>query len=253
MIICKGKLKQIESSRDETLDTLFQGRLKIIQARKGYRFSLDALLLAYFVKIQGREKIIDLGAGNGVIPLVLASLHPAARITGLELQEEMVKRARRSADFNRLGDRVQFIHGDVCSVKDFFSPQTFDAAVCNPPYRGVASGRVNPNPERRVARHEIKGGLMDFLRAGFYLLRREGRIALVYPAARMLDLLQAMRVAALEPKRLRLVHSFEGTVATLVLVEGVKEAKSELKVMPPLVIYTKERQYTPEMTVILGA
>lgn len=252
MIICKGKLKRSESSRDETLDALFQGKLKIIQTKRGYRFSIDAVLLAHFVKIDGSEKIIDLGTGNGVIPLILAFLYPAARITGLELQEEMVERALRSTDLNRLEQSVKIIQGDVRSVKNVFSPHGFDAAVCNPPYRETASGRINPDPERRIARHEIMGCLMDFLRAGYHLVRRGGRMSLVYPATRMVDLLQAMRVAGVEPKRLRLVHSFAGTVATLVLVEGVKGGRNELKVMPPLVVYTKERQYTAEMRAILG-
>lgn len=252
MIICKGKLKRSESSRDETLDALFQGKLKIIQTKRGYRFSIDAVLLAHFVKIDGSEKIIDLGTGNGVIPLILAFLYPAARITGLELQEEMVERALRSTDLNRLEQSVKIIQGDVRSVKNVFSPHGFDAAVCNPPYRETASGRINPDLERRIARHEIMGCLMDFLRAGYHLVRRGGRMSLVYPATRMVDLLQAMRVAGVEPKRLRLVHSFAGTVATLVLVEGVKGGRNELKVMPPLVVYTKERQYTAEMRAILG-
>lgn len=252
MIICKGKLKRSESSRDETLDALFQGKLKIIQTKRGYRFSIDAVLLAHFVKIDGSEKIIDLGTGNGVIPLILAFLYPAARITGLELQEEMVERALRSTDLNRLEQSVKIIQGDVRSVKNVFSPHGFDAAVCNPPYRETASGRINPDLERRIARHEIMGCLMDFLRAGYHLVRRGGRMSLVYPATRMVDLLQAMRVAGVEPKRLRLVHSFAGTVATLVLVEGIKGGRNELKVMPPLVVYTKERQYTAEMRAILG-
>lgn len=252
MIICKGKLKRPKSSRDETLDALFQGKLKIIQTKRGYRFSIDAVLLAHFVKIDGSEKIIDLGTGNGVIPLILAFLYPAARITGLELQEEMVERALRSTDLNRLEQSVKIIQGDVRSVKNVFSPHGFDAAVCNPPYRETASGRINPDLERRIARHEIMGCLMDFLRAGYHLVRRGGRMSLVYPATRMVDLLQAMRVAGVEPKRLRLVHSFAGTVATLVLVEGVKGGRNELKVMPPLVVYTKERQYTAEMRAILG-
>ncbi|MFQ5903611.1 MAG: tRNA1(Val) (adenine(37)-N6)-methyltransferase, partial [Candidatus Binatia bacterium] len=186
-------------SRDETLDTLFQGRLAIIQRKGGYRFSLDAVLLAHFVGIRWRERIVDLGTGNGVIPLILASLYPSVRVVGLEIQREMVGRALRSVGLNRLEDRVGIIRGDVCSIQQIFSPQSFNAAVCNPPYRGPMSGRINPDPERRVARHEIKSCLRDFLRAGSYLLRRRGRIALVYPATRMLDLLQTMRQEGMEP------------------------------------------------------
>ena len=245
-------MKRSGPSNDETLDTLFQGNVKIIQRKRGYRFSIDAVLLAHFANVHGAEEIMDLGTGNGIIPLILASFHPSVRVVGVELQEEMVKRARRSVNLNRLGDRVKIIQGDVCSVEEILCPQSFDAIVCNPPYRGSRSGRINPDPEKRVARHEIKGRLSDFIRAGSYLLRRGGRMALIYPATRTLDLLQTMRQEDLEPKRLRLVYSFEETGATLVLAEGVKGAGSELKIMPPLVVYTREKKYTPEMKAILG-
>ncbi len=244
-------MKRSGFSRDETLDALFQGKLKIIQRKRGYRFSIDAVLLAHFVEIGGGEKIVDLGAGSGVIPLILARLHPSVRVVGLELQEAMVQRAQRSVDLNRLGEKVKILQGDVCSIKEIFSPRSFAAVVCNPPYRGPASGRINPDPEKRIARHEVQGRLLDFIRAGSYLLQQGGRMALIYPASRMLDLLQTMRGGGIEPKRLRLVHSFEEDMATLVLAEGVKGSGSELKVMPPLVVYTKERKYTPEMEAIL--
>lgn len=239
-------------SRDETLDTLFQGKLKIVQRKRGYRFSIDAVLLAHFVKLRDGEEVVDLGTGNGVIPLVLACLYSTVRVVGLELQEEMVERALRNVDLNRLGERVRIVQGDICSVEKLFSPESFDAVVCNPPYRGAATGRMNPDPEKRIARHEIKSRLADFLRAGSYLLRGGGRMALVYPATRMVDLLQTMRQEEIEPKRLRLVQSFEKSTATLVLVEGVKGAGSELKVLSPLVVYTRDKKYTREVRAILG-
>lgn len=244
--------KSVEHPRDETLDTLFHGRLALLQRKTGYRFSLDAPLLAHFVTLRNAERVIDLGAGNGVIPLMLASLYSSARIVGLEIQQQMAERAMRNVELNRLRDRVQIVQGDVCTIQGFFQPLTFDVAVCNPPYRGTRSGRANPDPERRVARHEIKATLRDFLRAGSYLLRKGGRIALVYPATRAVDLLQAMREEGLEAKRLRMVHSFEGSEATLVLAEGVKDARSELKVLPPLFVYTEDRKYTPEVKRALG-
>jgi len=244
--------RQLVTSADESLDTLFQGRLAIIQRKRGYRFSLDAVLLAAFVQLHGREKVVDLGTGNGVIPLVLASLYPSVRIIGLEIQEEMVERAGRSVALNRLEERVEIVQGDVCFIEEIFSAQSFDYAVCNPPYRRPRSGRINPDPERRVARHELRASLSDFLRAGAYLLRRGGRMALVYPAPRMLDLFQSMRDEGMEPKRVKLVYSFDGAPATLVLVEGVKGGRSEMKILPPLVIYTQGRRYTAEMRAIIG-
>ncbi len=249
--IFKGMKAQPGPSKDETLDTLFQGKLAIIQKRRGYRFSLDAILLADFVGTHGGERIIDVGSGNGVVALVLAFLHPSVQLFGLEIQEKMVERASRSVALNGLESRVEILHGDVCSIQRIFASESFDIAVCNPPYRRLTSGRINPDPERRVARHEIKGSLSDFVRAGSYLLRRKGRMALVYPATRLLDLLQLMRQERMEPKRLRLVHSFEKGAATLALVEGILGGRSELKVMPPLIVYARENQYGPEIRAIL--
>lgn len=171
---------------------------------------------------------------------------------GLEIQEAMVKRARRSVEINRLQERVRILHGDVCSVAELLPPKSFDAVVCNPPYRGLETGRMNPDIEKRLARHEIKGSLTDFLRAGVHLLRPKGRMALVYPAARAVDLLHRMRIEGMEPKRLRWIHSFAGSEATLVLVEGTKGGRGELRVMRPLVIYTRKRHYTAELKAILG-
>ncbi len=159
--------------KDETVDTLFQGRLAIIQKRRGYRFSLDAVLLADFAKIRGKESVMDLGSGNGIVSLILAFLYPAADISSLEIQQEMVERARRSVKLNRLETKVKIIQGNICSIQRLFSPQIFDVVVCNPPYRRLATGRINPDPERRLARHEIMGSLTDFLRAGSYVLRRK--------------------------------------------------------------------------------
>ncbi len=237
--------------KNETLDTLFRGRLAVIQKRTGYRFSLDAVLLADFVTVRKEETVMDLGSGNGVVSLILAFLHPAANISSLEIQPEMVERARRSATLNRLEDRVKIFQGDVCSVQPIFSRRSFDVVVCNPPYRRLATGRMNPDPERQLARHEVKGRLSDFLRAGSYLLRRKGRMAVVYPAARLLDALQLMRQEDIEPKRLRLVHSFENAPATLGLVEGIVGARSGLEVMAPLVVYARVNEYGAEMSSIL--
>ncbi len=237
---------------DETLDALFDGKVSILQSRAGYRFSLDAVLLAHFALVQGQEKIVDLGTGNGVIPLILAALYPSVEVTGLELQKTMVERAVRNVRLNSFEPRIQIVTGDVCSVKEILPPRIFDLAVSNPPYRGEGSGRISPQGEKRVARHEIKGSITDFVRAGSYLLKTRGRISFIYSAARMADLLSALRREGMEPKRLRMVHSFPHAEASLVLVEGVKGGKSELKILPPLFVYKQGKEYTEEVTDMLA-
>lgn len=245
-------MKSTEPRRDETLDTLCGGRVSVLQGKGGYRCSLDAVLLAHFVNLRRGDRVVDLGSGNGVIALLLASLHPSVRVTGLEFQRSMVNRALRSVAINDLTDRVEIRLGDVRSVERQFTPREYDMVVSNPPYRKLDSGRVNPDPERYIARHEAKASLADFLRAGAHLLRSGGKMALVYPTTRANDLLVGMRNEDMEPKRVRFVHSFAGGPATLILVEGIKGARSDLKVMAPLVVYSKGKQYTGEVSAMLG-
>ncbi|OGQ78322.1 MAG: hypothetical protein A3F90_01715 [Deltaproteobacteria bacterium RIFCSPLOWO2_12_FULL_60_19] len=241
-----------KAGKDETVDILLDGRLRIIQGSRGYRLSLDALLLARFAAVSTGASVIDLGSGNGAVALALAVRAPSARLTGLEIQEKMVERARRSIALNSFGDRLSMVHGDVCAFERLFRPGSFDLAVSNPPYRRLNSGRMNPDDEKRTARHEVRGRLGDFVRAARYLLRHGGRLAVVYPAARLVDLLQTMREEELEPKRIRMVHSFAGSEAVLALAEGVKGGRRELEVEAPFVMYDDKKKHTREMEELLA-
>ena len=235
----------------DTLDTLIDGKLRLYQSRAGYRFSLDALLLAHFVTVKRCDRIVDLGAGNGPIALLLSHLHPSASLTGLEVQAEMAARAKRSVALNRLDDRVEIVSGDLREIGSIFTASAFHVVVSNPPFRPASSGRISPNREKQWARHEIKAGLADFLAAGAYLLRPKGRLALIYAAERAVELLVSLRRAGLEPKRLRWVHSFAADGALLILVEAVKGGRSGVEVEPPLVIYRQGKEYSAEVAKIV--
>ena len=236
----------------ESLDALFDGKLKLFQSRGGYRFSLDALLLAYFATLKRNDRVIDLGTGNGVIPLILAKLHPEVTIAGVEYQSAMMERAARNVKLNQLDERISLCRGDVRAAGSIGSAGSFDVVVCNPPYRPRASGRVSPNDEKQIARHEIHGELGDFLAAGAFLLRARGRMYLVYLAGRAVDLLSSMRQARLEPKRLRMVHSFKHSEASLILVEGVKHGRSEVEILPPLIVYREGKEYSDEVAAMIA-
>ena len=197
-------------SAPETIDRVFDGRVAVIQRRSGFRFALDSLLLTRFLELRGQERIVDLGTGNGVIALSLAVLNRDVEVVGVELQEAMVERAERGSALNGVEERVRVIRGDVRAVEEHLPPRSFDVAVCNPPYRPPRSGRVNPDRERLLARHEVEGGLADFVRAGACLLRHRGRMCLVYPSERAVELFAVMRRHRLEPRRVRFVHSFAG-------------------------------------------
>jgi tRNA1Val (adenine37-N6)-methyltransferase len=237
---------------DETCDVLFGGKLRLFQSRAGYRFSLDALLLAAFVTVKPRDKFADLGTGSGVIPLILARREKTISMLAVECQDALAERAQRNVTLNHLTNKIKIVRGDVRRIGALAPIESFDAAVCNPPYRKSSSGRLSPNDEKQIARHEIHGDLHDFLRAAVLLLRGKGRIALIYGAARMIDLLAAMRQQGLEPKRLRMVHSFAGIEASLVLVEGVKAGRSGVKILPPLIIFRQGKEYSEEVAKLIA-
>jgi len=237
---------------DETLDALFNGRLKMFQSRAGYRFSLDALLLSRFAVVRPNETVVDLGAGNGVVSLILASLHPQVAITAVEFQAALAARAERNVKLNRFEKQIQIRRADVRLVQSLGAPASVDVVVCNPPYRRRDSGRLSAIDEKQIARHEIHGGLNDFLKAGAFLLRPKGRMALVYLASRTVDLLASMRALKIEPKRLRMVHSFSDGEASLVLAEGVKGGRPGVKIEPPLIIYRRGKEYSDAAAALIN-
>jgi tRNA1Val (adenine37-N6)-methyltransferase len=234
----------------ETLDQLLPGNLQLWQAKAGHRYSIDAVLLARFVRLEQCRQIADLGTGNGVLPLLLSHLSAAEKICGFELQEEMAARARRNVALNGLSARVSIHQADICLIKEIHAGGMMDLVVSNPPYRAVASGRVAPNDERAHARHELTGTIEDFAAAASWLLKAGGQFAVVYLAERLNLLLGTMTRSGIEPKRLRMVHTTVDSAARLVLVEGSKGGRPGLQVEKPLILYVSGqvgRCYTDEV------
>jgi tRNA1Val (adenine37-N6)-methyltransferase len=230
---------------DETLESLYGGRLKILQKKKGYRYTIDSVLLAHFVEPKKRDRIIELGAGSGVISLLLAFRNPGVRVTGLEIQADLADMAARSVSINGLEGRVKMICGDARKAAEFLETRSQDVAVFNPPYRKI--GSVNPATEKALARHEIAGSIADFLKAASHALEAGGRICMIYPCSRMVEAIHRMRAGKMEPKRLRMVHSKPGSRGDFILVEGMKGGGEELAVLPPLFIYKESEGYSEEL------
>lgn len=234
----------------ETIDDLLGGQLKILQKKKGYRFSIDSLLLTHFVQLKEDDSVIDLGTGSGVILLILSHRFQCGKMIGVEIQNELADMARRSVKMNNLENRIEIVSGDIGEVESLFVPQSFNAVVFNPPYRRLNSGKINPDLEKAVARHEIKGTLRDFLLSAKYLAKEAGSVYLIYPAVRMVELLFQMRTCGIEPKRLRMVYSNCFSEGEFLLVEGKKGGGEELKVLQPLFIYHENGGYTEEMEAV---
>jgi tRNA1Val (adenine37-N6)-methyltransferase len=231
-----------------TLDTILNGCMRLFQKKRGYRFSLDAILLAHFISLKSRSKAIDLGTGSGVIPIIKAASFSHAHWTGLEIQEQMAIMAQKNIELNRLQDRIKIVNGDARRIKDILPAHSFDVVAFNPPYRRMNSGRINPDQEKAVARHEIKGSLKIFLQAARYLLKPAGKVFTVYPAQRLAELVSLFRENCLEPKRMRFVFSDIASEAEFVLVEGRAGSGAELKIEAPLLIYDENKKYTEQMT-----
>jgi tRNA1Val (adenine37-N6)-methyltransferase len=238
------KLPQNDSA--ETLDALFEGRLKVLQKKCGYRFSIDAFLLACFAQPRPMDRMIDLGTGCGVLPLILTFRHKVKKVIGVEIQPSLADLARRNVALNRLSTRIKIWEKDLKSLEGKSCRETFDMVLSNPPYRKVGSGRVNPRLEKALARHEITATLEDVIRTAGDLLKDKGRLTIIYPASRAADLIGEMRKFHLEPKRLQFVHSHPGEEARLLLIEGLKEGHAQVRVLPPFFLYDSSGKYTPE-------
>lgn len=231
-----------------TDDTFFEGRLTVRQPQDGYRFSIDAILLADFVRCKEGQTILDLGTGCGILPLILAFRYPGLTIYGVEIQDDLARIASANVRENRLEKRVHILHRDIKGLRLHQVPDQVQQVICNPPYRRLNSGRINPHQEKAGARHELFARLSDFVAAAARMLQLSGRMTCIYPALRLVDLVNHMRRAGLEPKRLRTVHSRAGDAARLVLLTGVKGGRPGLEVEPPLVIYRDDGDYTEEVS-----
>jgi tRNA1Val (adenine37-N6)-methyltransferase len=229
---------------ETTLDPFYRGALILQQPKNGYRFSIDAVLLAIHASPKPGDLVIDLGTGCGVVALLMARRCETATIYGIELQAELAQMARQNVLGNQLEGRVHILEGDINTLEGKCFPRPADLIVANPPYYRLTSGRLNPNDQRAVARHELCLTLAQMLGAAKSLLRTGGRLVLVYVSERLTDLLSEMRRLGIEPKRLTMVHGKANDDARLCVVEGASQGRPGLKVAPPLEIYTDDGAYT---------
>jgi tRNA1Val (adenine37-N6)-methyltransferase len=237
---------------NETLDELRGYDLRVIQPSDGYRFSLDPLLLCDFAGIGEGGRVIDLGSGSGVIPLVLARKYCSTNIVGVEFQEELAALAEHNVELNGLSNRIEIIRDDILSLRRLFPASSFDLVVANPPYRKQGTGRISPKAGRDRARHETTATLAEFLETAKYLVSPTGTIAFIYHPVRLAEFCTAAAALKLALLRLRMVHGNAGAAARMVLLELVKGRRGDLEVLPPLFVYGSDGEYSVEMQRILS-
>ena len=237
---------------NERIDDLQRGGLRVIQRADAFRFGTDAVLLADFAAPRRHDRVCDLGTGTGIIPLLLYARENTISADAVEIQPDMADMAARSMAMNGLNEKIRVLPGDLRSIRTLLPHARYDLVTCNPPYGKAGGTLLNPDASKRLARHEESCAIEDVACAAAWLLQNGGRLCCVFPAARMIELSDAMRKYRMAPKRIRMVHSRVEKAARLCLMEGMLDARPGLIIEPPLVIYDENNAYTPELRRIYG-
>ncbi len=236
----------------ERLDDLERNNCHIIQNPDMFCFGMDAVLLSGFAKVKKNENVLDLGCGNGIIPILLEAKTEGKHFTGVEIQEKNVDMARRSVAMNGQQDKIDIVCGDIKEASEIFGNAIFNVVVSNPPYMTENHGIINPDSARAVARHEILCTLEDVIREGSRVLKPNGRFYMVHRPFRLVDIIETFVKYSLEPKTLKMVHPYVDKEPAMVLIEAIKGGKRRLSVEKPVIIYGSDGQYTEEIRTIYG-
>ncbi|MCI5899565.1 MAG: tRNA1(Val) (adenine(37)-N6)-methyltransferase [Lachnospiraceae bacterium] len=237
---------------DERLDELQRCGFKIIQNPKKFCFGMDAVLLSGFARARTGEKVLDIGTGTGIIPILMAAKTKGRHFTGLEIQHESAGMAIRSVAYNHLEERISIVEGDIREAGKLFDPASFDVVTSNPPYMVANHGLVNPDSAKMIARHEICCTLEDIAQQTAKLLKNGGRFYMVHRPFRLAEIFCTLVKYDLEPKRMRLVYPYVDKEPNMVLIEALKGGNSRITCEPPLIVYKEQGVYTEEIYDIYG-
>lgn len=231
----------------ERIDDLQRNGYRIIQDPSRFCFGMDAVLLSGYAQAGEGARVLDLGTGTGIIPILMEAKTKAAQLIGLEIQKESAEMARRSVALNDLQDKIQIVDGDIKEAGQLFDAASFDVITCNPPYMISQHGLQNPDSPKAIARHEVLCTLEDVIKASARLLKPGGKLYMVHRPFRLAELMVVMHDYKIEPKRMRLVHPFIDHEPNMVLIEGVRGGKPRMTVDSPLIIYESQGVYTKEL------
>ena len=237
---------------NERIDELQRNGYRIIQNEKKFCFGMDAVLLSGFARAGKGERVLDLGTGTGIIPILMEAKTEGESFTGLEIQEEMAEMAARSVKLNGLEEKVSIIQGDLKEASKQFGKASFDVVTCNPPYMNQNHGLKNPDEPKAIARHELLCSFEDVAREAAALLKSGGRLYLVHRPHRLTEIFETLRAHKLEPKRMKFVHPFADAEANMVLIEAFRGGRPQMRVEAPVIVYEKPGVYTNEIYEIYG-
>lgn len=248
-MISENKVLLKESER---IDDLERNGYRIIQDTNRFCFGMDAVLLSGFARVKDGARVLDLGTGTGIIPILLAAKTGAAHLTGLEIQVDSADMASRSVCMNGLEDRIAIVTGDIKEAGSLFDAASFDVITCNPPYMTSRHGLVNPKDAKAIARHEILCTLEDVIAQTAKLLRPGGNFCMVHRPFRLAEIIVLLREYKLEPKRMQLVYPFVDKEPNMVLIEANRGGRPRMTVEKPLIVYKEAGVYMPEIYEIYG-
>jgi len=233
---------------NERIDDLEFKGYKIIQNSDGFCFGIDSILLSDFAKkIKKGSKVIDLGTGTGILPILLCGKTELEKIVGIEVQAEVCEMAQRSVELNSLQNKITLINENILNLENIYENGSFDVVVTNPPYKKDNTGIKNESEKKLISRHEITASLEDFLRISKFLLKDKGEFYMVHRPERLVDIISLMRKYKIEPKQIKFVAPNINKEPNLVLIKGVKNAKEFLKFEKILYVYKENGEYTDEI------
>ena len=243
---------KVELLDNERIDELHIKGYRIIQSQDRFCFGMDAVLLSDFVRGKQGAKVLDMGTGTGIIPILLEAKEKGEQFFALEIQKESVEMAKRSVCLNNLQDKIQLVEGDIKEASKLMKASSFDIVTCNPPYMNSQHGITNPELPKAIARHEILCTLEDVVREGAKLTKQKGSFYLIHRPFRLAEIIGMLLKYKMEPKRMRLVHPYIEKEPNMVMIEAVKGGKSRIQVEAPLIVYKKDGTYTDEIYKIYG-
>ena len=238
---------------ERRIDDLGINGLKLIQNPNYFCFGIDAVLLSDFAKqMKSNMTVMDLGCGNGILPLLLSAKTKSKKIYGIEIQKELYELAKENIELNELNGLVEIKNMDIKELNNEFAKGSIDVIVTNPPYKKQGTGLINDNEHIQIAKHEILCTLEDIIKQSSYLLTSLGEFYMVHRPDRLVDIIYLMRKYAIEPKEIKYVHPKAKEEPNLILIKGIKEGKTFLKTLPPLYVYNENGEYTNEILEIYG-
>ena len=248
----ENKLKSDILREGERLDDLQRCGYRIIQNPSKFCFGMDAVLLSGYARVKRGEKVLDLGTGTGIIPILMEAKTDGKHFYGLEIQDESVDMAKRSVLLNGLEDKIDIVKGDIKEASEIFGQASFDVVTSNPPYMDNLHGILNAEEPKAIARHEIKCTLEDVIREASRVLKENGRMYLVHRPFRLAEIFSCMNKYRLEPKKMRLIYPYIDKEPNMVLIEAIKGANAMIKIDKPLIVYDEPGKYTQDILDIYG-